>query len=181
MARIGIDAKIIGLPVTLDDLRQLKPFEFQNWVIAKINGTHSPRKSGDMGIDGFSFFVHDPVQVKQSEGIGRNVVDNFETAIKRDGRKKGYIIAFSFGRGAKEEVARARSKEDLDIELVPVESILDESHPLAHTESTVFGSKVAPIIAREPATLPTVEELVGSEEGRELARAAEEPEPYGAN
>lgn len=175
MARIGIDAKIIGLPVTIEDLRKLKPFEFQNWVIAKINGTHSTRKSGDMGIDGFSFFVHDPVQVKQSEGIGRNVVDNFETAIKREGRKKGYIVAFSFGRGAKEEVARACSKEGLDIELVPVQSLLDESHALAQSEKTLFGGNAAPIIPREAATFPTVEELISTDD---LAQAAETPAPY---
>jgi hypothetical protein len=32
-----------------------------------------------MGIDGFSF-EGEPIQVKQSEDIGRNAVDNFETA-----------------------------------------------------------------------------------------------------
>ncbi len=180
LARIGISAKIIGLPVTLDDLRKLRPFEFQNWVIARINGTHSTRKSGDMGIDGFSFFVHDPVQVKQSEGIGRNVIDNFETAIKREGRKKGYIVAFSFGRGAKEEVARARSKEGLDIELVPVAVILDGSHPLAHTESTVFGTAVEPVIPRDVATLPQIEELLAGISYEALAKAAEELAPYGS-
>lgn len=31
-----------------------------------------------MGIDGFSLMLPEPIQVKQSEGIGRNVVDNFE-------------------------------------------------------------------------------------------------------
>ena len=34
-----------------------------------------------MGIDGFTFMHRYPIQVKQSEGIGRNVVDNFK-AIK---------------------------------------------------------------------------------------------------
>ena len=33
-----------------------------------------------MGIDGYSFMVHDPIQVKQSEKVGRNVIDNFETS-----------------------------------------------------------------------------------------------------
>lgn len=62
--------KVIGLPVTADELRNLKPFEFQNWVIQKFWGTHSPRKSGDMGIDGYSFMVNDPIQVKQSDHEG---------------------------------------------------------------------------------------------------------------
>jgi SAM-dependent methyltransferase len=103
--------KIIGLPVTADELRKLKPFEFQNWVIQKFWGTHSPRKSGDMGIDGYSFMVNDPIQVKQSDHVGRNVVDNFETAVRRAGKDKGYVVAFSFTRGAYEEVARALGNE----------------------------------------------------------------------
>ena len=43
-----------------------------------------------MGIDGFTFFNRYPIQVKQSEHIGRNVVDNFETALQRD-KKTGDI------------------------------------------------------------------------------------------
>ncbi len=116
--------KLVGMPVTAAELRVLKPFEFQNWVIQRFHGTHSPRKSGDMGIDGFSFMTHDPIQVKQSERVGRNVVDNFETAIKRVGKDKGYIVAFSFTKGAREEVARARWSEHLDIQLLTVDQLV---------------------------------------------------------
>lgn len=45
--------------------------------------------------------------MKQSENIGRNVVDNFETAIRRMGKKNGVIVGFSFGSTAFGEVARA--------------------------------------------------------------------------
>ena len=45
------------LPMTVEDLKALPPFEFQNWIIAKMVATPSPRKSGDMGIDGFC--LHD--------------------------------------------------------------------------------------------------------------------------
>jgi len=55
LRRVGASANIVGLPVTEQDLTALKPFEFQNWVMQRIHGTHSPRKTGDMGIDGFSF------------------------------------------------------------------------------------------------------------------------------
>lgn len=75
--------KVVGLPVTVEDLRELKPFEFQNWVIQKFWGTHSPRKSGDMGIDGYSFMVNDPIQVKQSERVGRNVVEMARLVISK--------------------------------------------------------------------------------------------------
>ena len=77
-----------------------------------------------MGIDGFSFMHHDPIQVKQSEHVGRNVVDNFETALERAGKERGYIIAFSFTRGAIEEVARAKAKGKADIVLVKVASLV---------------------------------------------------------
>ncbi len=77
----------------------LKPFEFQNWVIRQFYGVNSPRKTGDMGIDGYTFLTRDPIQVKQSERVGRDVVDKFETAVKRDKSTAGWIVAFSFTRG----------------------------------------------------------------------------------
>ena len=85
---------------------RLKPFEFQNWIIDRINGIQANRRSGDMGIDGWTFVLKHPAQIKQSQRIGRNVVDNCETAIRRARHDRGYIIAFSFGKGAREEVAR---------------------------------------------------------------------------
>ncbi|MDR3340410.1 MAG: hypothetical protein LBT25_10040 [Candidatus Symbiothrix sp.] len=58
-----------------------------------------------------------PIQVKRSDNIGRNVIDNFFADVQRNDQKLfdkniaenkpvGYIIAFSFGRGTVEEVAR---------------------------------------------------------------------------
>jgi DNA modification methylase len=174
LARHGVTAKAVGLPITIDDLRTLKPFEFQNWVIDKINGTHSNRKIHDMGIDGYTFLVHDPVQVKQSEGIGRNVVDNFETAVKRAGKTKGYIVAFSFGKGAVEEVARARRAEDLDIELVTVRDLLEGKHELVGGDG-MFGAEMAVVEPRATDTLPTVDELIESDTENGGAAAAPAP------
>ena len=115
--------KIIGLPINIKDLKALPPFEFQNWCVGALGGTVNPKKVGDMGIDGFTFFNRYPIQVKQSENIGRNVVDNFETALQRDKKDRGYIIALSFGKGAYEEVARAK-KDGLFIELLTVDKLL---------------------------------------------------------
>lgn len=55
--------------------------------------------------------------------VGRNVVDNFETALRRQKYEKGYIVAFSFTRGAHEEVARVK-KNGLEIKLIKVEDLL---------------------------------------------------------
>jgi len=118
--------KIVGLPKTIEELRALQPFDFQNWVFEKLHGRVNPRKVGDYGIDGW-VELDVPLQVKQSEGVGRNVVDNFETSIRRHGKTKGVIVAFSFGSGAYEEVARAKNEEGLEIRLKTVEEILKES------------------------------------------------------
>lgn len=116
--------RLVGLPATVESLRKLKPFEFQNWVIQKFYGVNSPRRTGDMGIDGYTFLTRDPIQVKQSEHVGRDVVDKFETAVKRDRSTTGWIVAFSFTKGAREEAARARWHENLDIKLVTVAELL---------------------------------------------------------
>jgi len=68
--------------------------------------------------------------VKQSDGVGRNVVDNFETALKRQGCKKGYIVAFSFTKGAYEEVARIKNKGELEIKLITVKDLLEKKKPI---------------------------------------------------
>jgi len=127
MRTIGAkEVKIIGLPKTVDELKALQPFEFQNWVFEKLHGRVNPKKVGDMGIDGW-VELDVPTQVKQSDNVGRNVVDNFETAIERLGKKRGVIVAFSFSKGAYEEVARAKNEKGYDIKLKTVEEILKET------------------------------------------------------
>jgi DNA methylase len=108
----------IGLPRTSEQLRQIEAFEFQNWVFDALHGRVNPRKTGDMGIDGW-IELNVPVQVKQSDGVGRKVVDEFETSIKRYyGLKpniRGVIVGFSFTKDAFDEVARAKMEESMDI------------------------------------------------------------------
>jgi hypothetical protein len=147
LSRIGVNEKdidIIRMPQGVEELKTFKHFDFQYWVINELHGTPSARKVGDMGVDGLSFLHHYPIQVKQSEGVGRNVVDNFETALRHYYGNKakemvGYIVAFSFGKGAHEEVARAK-KEGIKIELVTVQDILDKKFALqkALSEHSLF-------------------------------------------
>jgi DNA modification methylase len=120
------EADIIGLPKSIEELRALEPFEFQNWVCHRLGAKVSQRKSGDMGIDGW-LLGSSAVQVKQSEHVGRNVVDNFETALKRARTKKGIIVAFSFGRGSHEEVARTKNEDGLDIDLITVTQLIERA------------------------------------------------------
>ncbi|HLD18851.1 MAG TPA: restriction endonuclease [Candidatus Nanoarchaeia archaeon] len=114
--------------VDIKYVKKLEPFEFQNWVVVdKFLGTISRTKSGDMGIDGITPQLTGgfPIQVKQSPDVGRNVIDNFQTAMRRVKKKKGYIVAFSFGKGSYEEAARVKNQEDLHIILRTVQELLD--------------------------------------------------------
>lgn len=125
----GTDYEVIGMPTTVEDAKKLKPFEFQNWVIIdKMNANLSRKKSGDMGIDGYyldtMFTKKAGIQVKQSEKVGRNVVDNFEAALKRAGYTRGFLVAFSFTSTAYEEVARLKNTGEMEIELITVEELL---------------------------------------------------------
>ena len=125
-AEKGKDFDVIGMPTTISELKALKPFEFQNWVINRMKAKQSKKLSSDFGIDGYYdktiFTEKAGIQVKQSENIGRNVIDNFETALPRGKFKKGFIVAFSFTKGAYEEIARI--KENLDIRLIKVDDLL---------------------------------------------------------
>lgn len=112
-----------------DLIRKRNAFDFERFIIEKFGGeAHYTKQVGDLGIDGQikeEKNTH-PIQVKRSDNIGRNVVDNFKSAMTRFNKdcKKGYIIAFSFGRGAVEEVARLKLKEDIEIKLVRVDEII---------------------------------------------------------
>lgn len=125
MERLGVTVKTDGLPVTPEDLKALDPHEFQNWIIGRVLGTHSPRKSRDGGIDGYSFFEQLPIQVKQSERVGRVVIDSFETAVTRTGKHKGFVVAFSFTRDAYAEAARANREGGPEISLVTVADLME--------------------------------------------------------
>ncbi|MHB8718110.1 MAG: DNA methyltransferase [Candidatus Dormibacteria bacterium] len=169
----ALSIRQVGMPATLSDLHALKPFEFQNWIIDRINGIQANRKSGDMGIDGYTFFLHDPVQIKQSESIGRNMIDNFETAVRRDGKRRGVVVAFSFGRGAVEEVARVRRSDGLDIQLVTVAELLERLDEVMVRMGVTSPSGALPGLEALPmpqidSSRRSADELVKSEKGVDL-------------
>lgn len=130
LRKLGATPKMINMPTTVKQLKKIQPFDFQNKIIQLLQGRVSSKKVGDMGIDGVTF-DGTPVQVKQSEKVGRNVVDNFETAIrryfagsKRD--KKGIIVAFSFTSGAHDEAHRVGLEGSIEIKLIRADELLNE-------------------------------------------------------
>lgn len=117
-----------------DMLRFKDAFKFENWIIVQYGGTSNSKQRSDFGLDGKTK-DNTPIQVKRSDNIGRNVIDNFHSAVMRydknlyeknmtEMKPVGYIIAFSFGKGAIQEVARLHNQENVIIQLVTVEDIV---------------------------------------------------------
>lgn len=165
------DFRVEGLPETEADLWKLAPLEFENWVIDVLHGSHAPPAKDALGVDGYSFFERFPIQVKQQKKVERKIVDAFEAALRREGKQKGYIVAFSFSKGSHGEAARARS-EGLEIGLVKVATLLD--NPPEKPLRPGLNQIVADLLngAREaarrgvvstPTKRPSAEELIASD------------------
>ena len=119
-------------------LRTMDAWEFEKWIIEQFGGKPNSKKGGDNGIDGKKDGI--PIQVKRSDNIGVNVIKNFWASLQQFDKKlfeknvkekktAGYIIAFSFGRGAIEEVSRLKNKENIIIELKKVNEIVPYGTP----------------------------------------------------
>ncbi len=117
-----------------DTLRYKDAFEFESWIVGQFGGLANAKQRSDLGLDGKTK-ENQPIQVKRSDTIGRNVIDNFFSAVQRydkalfeknkaENNPVGFIIAFSFGKGAIQEVARLKNEENVIIKLVSVEEIV---------------------------------------------------------
>ena len=149
--RIGRGFVVRDLPWSIEKLKAIPPFEFENWAIIALGGIPNKVQVGDMGIDGRIYpvgtkptdtgkkktktgeagehmFADDwfPVQVKQSEKAGRPDVDAFAHAMHRDNRFRGFMVAFSFSSDAEAECARIYKQDKRIIKLLTVQEILDE-------------------------------------------------------
>ena len=102
-----------------EELSRMEPHDFARLVIVeKMKGTINPKKSGDMGIDGWVGVMSVAVQVKRwKHKVGRPEVDKFKTAVERDRKGRGIIVAMDFSRDATNEVARIRAGGGVEIEL----------------------------------------------------------------
>ncbi|MGN6291221.1 MAG: DNA methyltransferase [Chitinophagaceae bacterium] len=139
----GKDFFVQDLQKTESELRLLPHFEFQNWACIALGGIPNKRKSGDFGIDGKLYPIeigkkkkegkdlfgdadfYYPIQVKQVDKAGRPDIDNFETAVRRDGRSKGYFVAFDFSSDAITEIKRLDKEGDIEIIPITVKRLLE--------------------------------------------------------
>ncbi len=122
--RLGGSVRVVG-GETMAELKAMEPHAFARLIVQeKLGGAVNPRKTGDMGIDGWINFKTVPVQVKRwGHSVGRPEVDKFRTAVARDGKRSGLIVAFKFSRDAFIEAARP-TQDLIDITLMTVSEAL---------------------------------------------------------
>lgn len=141
----GKDFELVNMLFDEKKLREMPPFEFQNWAVIALGGIPNKVKSGDFGIDGKLYSIergkakengedlfgsidtYYPIQVKQKDKAGRPDIDAFETAMRRDKRRKGYFISFAFSEDAMKEIQRLDKEGELEIIPITVKELLDKS------------------------------------------------------
>ena len=140
----GQDFALRDMPKSPEQLRRMPHFEFENWAVVALGGIPNKVKVGDYGIDGRLYHadiskerrgdfletldVWYPIQVKQVDRAGRPDIDAFQTAMRRDKRSRGYVVAFGFSSDAIKEIKRAQD-DGLEILPITVDEIL--RHELA--------------------------------------------------
>ena len=141
--KIGRGFVMRNLPWTETRLREIPPFEFENWAVIALGGIPNRTKVGDLGIDGRIFPVGTepmalkegelsleerwyPIQVKQKDKAGRPDIDAFETAMRRSKREKGFFVAFDYSDDALHEIDRFFKADHVVIIPLTVKEILDE-------------------------------------------------------
>lgn len=144
--RHGKGFVVRDLPWSEKQLRDIPPFEFENWAVIALGGIPNKTQVGDMGIDGRIYPVHAapeqsgksageldfmddwyPIQVKQQDRVGRPDIDKFEAAMLRTKRKKGFFVGFDFSRDALTEIDGFFRREHVVIVPLTVREILDEA------------------------------------------------------
>jgi restriction endonuclease Mrr len=77
-----------------------------------------------------SMFAGDwfPIQVKQTERVGRPDIDQFEAVMEREERQRGFFVAFSYSADAVSECAAYHKRSGRLIKLLTVQEILDGDH-----------------------------------------------------
>jgi len=125
------------------DLKKLHEKEgknFEVFIVDKYGGIPNEKGGKDLGIDGYTQ-AGTPIQVKKwKKSVGRDTLDAFVTAIKRDdiahfernkkeGQACGFIIGFEFSKDLINEVSRLKNRENIIIELKYVKDIISYTNP----------------------------------------------------
>jgi hypothetical protein len=133
------------LPWTVEKLRVIPPFEFENWAVIALGGIPNKVQVGDMGVDGRIFPVSSsaaprkqqegelglkerwyPIQVKQKDKVGRPDIDAFEAMMMREDCEKGFFVSFDYSSDALQEIESFFKRSHKVIVALTVKEILDE-------------------------------------------------------
>ena len=109
--------------VTEQSLRRLASFEFQGWVVKKLQANPASQKDSYLGIDAYSTDGY-PVQIRQEDDVGKRAIDSFAAALARSKARYGTIVAFGFGKDSVEGMMKARLNYRLEIKTVTVKELL---------------------------------------------------------
>ena len=153
------------LPWTVEKLRELPPFEFENWAVIALNGLPNRVQVGDMGIDGRIYPVSAlperpapdqlgfmdvwyPIQVKQKAKVGRPDIDQFEAVMMREKRQQGFFVGFEFTSDALREIEAFQRRENREIIPARVHDILQGTLtrpvPVVEVPTTTTESRPRP-------------------------------------
>ena len=143
--KIGRGFVVRDLPWSVEKLRALPPFEFENWAVIALGGIPNKTQVGDHGIDGriypvsaaperrgkakgeFEFTdVWYPIQVKQRDKVGTPDIRDFEGVLTMHERTKGFYVAFDYSTDALTEIDQFFRKTGVVIVPLTVQEILDE-------------------------------------------------------
>jgi DNA modification methylase len=140
--RIGRGFVVRGLPWSEKKLREIPPFEFENWAVIALGGIPNKAQVGDMGIDGRIYPVSAtpkkqageldfmdvwyPIQVKQKDKVGRPDIDSFEAVMMREDRTKGFFVSFDYSGDALSEIDAFFKRTGKSIIALTVQDILEE-------------------------------------------------------
>jgi len=144
--KIGRGFIVRDLPWTEKQLREIPPFEFENWAVIALGGIPNKAQVGDMGIDGRIYPVSAtpkkvegeldfmdiwyPIQVKQKDKVGRPDIDAFEAVMVREDRTKGFFVSFDYTSDAMSEIDAFFKRTGKSIIALTVKDILEEQ--IAH-------------------------------------------------
>jgi site-specific DNA-methyltransferase (adenine-specific) len=149
--QVGRGFVVRDLPWTVEKLRAIPHFEFENWAVIALGGIPNKVQVGDMGVDGRIYpvgtkpieaaekgktgatdhmFAEDwfPIQVKQIDKVGRPDIDQFEAVMERENRQRGFFVAFGYSHDAEQECAAFHRRTGRLIKLLTVKEIVDEEH-----------------------------------------------------
>ncbi len=142
--RIGRGFVVRDLPWSVEQLRKIPPFEFENWAVIALHGIPNKEQVGDQGIDGRIYPVSAmpkksgakageldfmdawyPIQVKQKDKVGRPEIDSFEAAMLKFDRPIGFFVAFDYSQDARDEIRAFNQRTSRIIFDLTVRDILD--------------------------------------------------------